>query len=70
MNLPFCDDCKKPLGESTRAIIVNDIVFAETGQRPRGFRDLHFCDQKCLTSWVVKTHNKPTILTTDGQVQV
>ena len=62
MNIPHCDDCKKPLGESPRLITVSEIVFFEFPDKPRGQSGLHFCDMDCLRSWGVKAVNKPNLL--------
>jgi len=62
MNLPFCDECKKPLAEAKEIIAVSEIVFCEDKGQPRGQRGLHFCDKDCLRSWVVKNANRPNIV--------
>lgn len=60
---PFCDDCRKPLDGATKLITSQEIVFYELGSNPRGQGNLHFCDDKCLISWVKKSYNKPNIVT-------
>lgn len=62
MTRPFCDDCEKELTDAKSAILVREIVFAETGHPPRGAQNLHFCDNRCMNSWVVKQHNRPQII--------
>ena len=62
MNLPFCDECKAPLKEAGEIIIVRELIFASRVEPPRQLGGLHFCDHKCMTSFVVKERNRPQIL--------
>lgn len=56
----LCDDCQKPL-EQPPMIMVREIVFIKP-EGPQAMQNLHFCDQKCLTSSIVKAVNKPSLI--------
>lgn len=55
----FCDDCKKPL-ENQPFIFIPQIELRTITNVGRG-TNVHFCDEKCLSSYVVKNTNKPVI---------
>lgn len=42
-------------------IMVREIVFIKP-EGPQAMQNLHFCDQKCLTSSIVKAVNKPSLI--------
>jgi len=58
---PFCDDCGKELHEKP-SIAIPHMVIRESDSRQGEARSLFFCDHKCLSSFVIKNTNRPTIL--------
>lgn len=59
----ICNDCKAPLDEASKIIMIPEITFIENGQPPRTARNIHLCDKKCATSFIVKTSEAPSIIT-------
>jgi hypothetical protein len=47
-------------------ISLTEIIFYELRSQPKGARGLHFCDDKCMNSWVVKNQNTPRITVPGG----
>ena len=59
---PFCDDCQKAIEPLTDNFIeVGQLGLAKDGKIMRA-QNLHFCQTKCMTSWIVKATNRPTLI--------
>lgn len=63
----FCDDCRKPLEETTKMVVIKEVIFIDTISGNRGARNLDFCDMDCCKSWLVKASNRPVIVGPNGQ---
>lgn len=55
----FCSDCDKPLTDKPM-VGIPQIIIREK-EKQGNATNLHFCDHKCLSSWVVKNTNRPVI---------
>lgn len=65
---PFCDDCESELYKKPH-IAIPHLVLAQSDGNQREAKTLFFCGDngcKCLTSFIVKNTNRPTILGPNG----
>lgn len=60
-----CDDCKASLDNEPRIMIPQMILVNKLHQGQ--VQGLHFCDRKCLNSWLIKHENMPP---NSGQPQI
>lgn len=66
--LPFCEDCNKPLHDEAQICIPHMVIRQADGRQGEA-KSLFFCGDngcKCLTSFIVKNTNRPTILGPNG----
>ncbi len=63
---PFCDDCGREIPASGEMIQIENISFIAPGppfpRANRGARMVHFDSLECAKSWLIKSHNRPTII--------
>ena len=73
MFIEQCNDCLKTLtgeplfhiNQFTIRMRTDKVGEMKTGQA----HNLHFCDEKCFRSWLVKNENRPSLLMPNGIAQ-